>query len=484
MRILRDFLRNNEGYVTALTMVAMPLLLGFSLLVIDVGRGNNLHTDLQNAADSLALAGARELDGRADSITRANTALAALVKNRARFSNGGPAVIDQTQISTAYLNAIPPSDDTKIDATWIGAHQTTNGTAAAYLLVRSNPRAMTSLFPLPVGLTLSTLNFQAEAVATMSSAVCNTTPMFICNPYEAAGKSIVDAFAAGDLYSKELRLLKTSSAPGPGNFGLLDSVDGLSLRDAFAIGNAGLCYKSNGVTTKPGVTLGQVNVGLNVRFDVYAGTLNKSNTDPAYRPAMNVRKGAKNPNACNKVQSDDPTKAMGLPASADTDYDSVKGISKNTTWNRSGYWTLNHGTSLPTALQSASRYDVYKYELAHLLVGDKAGQKNGGETGTPHCVANTVTLTPDPDRRTFAAAVVNCTADAGKISGRTELKPSGFVRMFLISPVEKEDSQNNSVKDEDSSNEKPIHVEIVDVAGAGTGGTMDEFVRTESYLVR
>lgn len=495
MDSMRRFLHAEHGYVATLTLIALPFLVGLCLLIIDMSRGNNLHTDLQNAVDGLALAGARELDGRAGAIADANDALADYVKNSARFSDGGEAIIDETQVSAIYLDEIPATDDDPIDQDWIDEHQTNIDADAAYLLVRSTPRQMTTLFPVPVGWDKDTITFQAEAVATMSTAVCDIVPMFICNPFESGGKSIEKAFADGDVYSKEFRLLKTDAAPGPGNFGLLDAPDNLSLRDAFAKGTAGRCYSSKSVTTKTGVTLGQVNVGINVRFNIYAGNFgsgqNAVNSNPDYRPAVNVRKGAKNPNQCNKAQTEtDTTKAMGLPFSADVDFDSAKGVSKNTVWNRTGYWALNHpGRAFPTSeLGSASRYDMYKYEISHGLLGDKAGNKNNGETGIPStqpgCVATTVPLTEDPDRRTIAAAVVNCTADAGKISGKTALKPDAFVRMFLISPVEKENSQNSNVKDEDPGNEKPIHVEIVDVTGPAGNGTMDDFVRDESYLVR
>lgn len=89
-RVVRRFWNDHRGYVIALTLIAMPMLLGFSLLVIDVGRSSNLHTDLQNAVDAMALAGARELDGRDDAISRAQTAIEKIA-NSAAFSGAGSA---------------------------------------------------------------------------------------------------------------------------------------------------------------------------------------------------------------------------------------------------------------------------------------------------------------------------------------------------------------------------------------------------------
>ncbi|WP_031195667.1 TadE/TadG family type IV pilus assembly protein [Mesorhizobium sp. L103C119B0] len=486
-RKIFDLLFDDRGYVTALTLISMPMLLGLSLLIIDVSRGNNLHTDLQNAVDGLALAGARELNGAPDAITRANAAIADLVKNQARFSNGGPITMDQTKVSVAYLTTIPPTDDTSINAAWIATNGTTDGTAAAYVLVRSTPRAMTSLFPLPVGLATQTLNFQAEAVATYTAAACDVTPMFICNPFEAQNLSMQQAYAQGLTYSRELQVLKTDSTPGPGNFGLLDT--DIPLKDAFAKGASGQCYTKKSVVTKTGVTFGQVNVGLNVRFDIYAGSLGSAKSDPLYRPATNVRKGAKfttGSSGCGKVDSDVPTKAMGFgPGTYPTP---SLGISTNGSWDRAGYWSLNHvSTPFPAALQNASRYDVYRYEIAHNLVADRAGNKGSGENGVPRCyTADPATLSDKPDRRTIFAAVVNCGdfSDSTKhttISGKTTLKPDAFVSMFLTNPVEKQD---NSKEDDTTASEKPIRLEIVDVTGQGGSGTLDQFLREEAQLVR
>ena len=126
-RVIRRFWNDHRGYVIALTLIAMPMLLGFSLLIIDVGRSSNLHTDLQNAVDAMALAGARELDGRDDAISRAQTAIEKIA-NSAAFSGGGAGMSLGSHITVAYdagndagstvtvlfLKSIPANDDTPI----------------------------------------------------------------------------------------------------------------------------------------------------------------------------------------------------------------------------------------------------------------------------------------------------------------------------------------------------------------------------------
>ena len=67
---MKLFWRDESGYVLVFSLIALPALLALGLIIVDVGRGNNAHSDLQAAADAVALAGGRELDGGADAIER------------------------------------------------------------------------------------------------------------------------------------------------------------------------------------------------------------------------------------------------------------------------------------------------------------------------------------------------------------------------------------------------------------------------------
>src|SRR5580692_12116820 len=68
---------------TVLPYVAMMLavIIGLSALALDASRLMSVQTQLQNAADALALAGAAELDRRPDSIIRAEAAIRNLIAN-------------------------------------------------------------------------------------------------------------------------------------------------------------------------------------------------------------------------------------------------------------------------------------------------------------------------------------------------------------------------------------------------------------------
>lgn len=63
--------RRQQGIFTVFTALALVVILGFAGLAIDTSRAMVVRAELQNAADSCALAASLELNGLSDSITRA-----------------------------------------------------------------------------------------------------------------------------------------------------------------------------------------------------------------------------------------------------------------------------------------------------------------------------------------------------------------------------------------------------------------------------
>src|ERR1700722_1679339 len=57
--------RDTDGLMVPYVAVMLPVLVGFALLALDGSRRMSLQTQMQAAADSLALAGARELNKQA-----------------------------------------------------------------------------------------------------------------------------------------------------------------------------------------------------------------------------------------------------------------------------------------------------------------------------------------------------------------------------------------------------------------------------------
>src|SRR5689334_7831595 len=68
------FLRDTRGIAALHIALSSTLLFGATALAFDLGRVMSLQSELQSAADSAALAGAAELDGQTNAITRAKAA--------------------------------------------------------------------------------------------------------------------------------------------------------------------------------------------------------------------------------------------------------------------------------------------------------------------------------------------------------------------------------------------------------------------------
>ena len=77
----RRLARDESGAALIYVSIALTVLMGLAALVVDGSRLFTLHTELQSAADAIALAGAAELDTGAGAIDRAETAMANLVQN-------------------------------------------------------------------------------------------------------------------------------------------------------------------------------------------------------------------------------------------------------------------------------------------------------------------------------------------------------------------------------------------------------------------
>ena len=530
LKAIKGFWDDKRGYVIALTLISMPLLLGFSLLVIDVGRTGNLHTDLQNAADAMALAGARELDGRDDAIDRADAAIEALA-NSAAFGGGGTGMslgsyITVTYdagndagstVTVTYLKEIPASDDDPIDPSMV----TTDPHEASYARVVVKPQAMTTIFPVPVGFNRDTINVAAEAVAVYRASACDVTPIYICNPFENPGGGDAEAatdllhtnFANGNLYGRQIEFHNdndTGSTPGPGNFGFLAVGDNgaSALAEALAIGKPGMCYKQNDLTTEPGVMKGPVESGVNTRFGLYGGSFSNNDKNPLYRPAPNVRMAQdQSGNAC-KSYSQATNAYDAVPLGYGATMQDIPGgggrIATGNNWNLDLYWDISHSGNKPSPLKSnpsytppaapsgsiaahsssypggstpagvqPSAYDVYNYEIGNpSLLGDEAPN---GETGIPQCHKN-YNLADYPDstygnRREIFAAIINC-ADQNLKGRKEDVKAVAFARMFLVQPVLTVGNSSRMV------------LETVDITGQGGRGTLDEFLREEAELVR
>ncbi len=457
------FIADEAGAVLPMVTVLLVVLIGFATLAVDLSRLLDLQTQLQKAADAFALAGAAELDGSPDAITRADAAIDTLMNGQNKSIWGGGAV---TVASRTYHATLPATDDTAMGGGGAAAGD------ARYVEVTVAPVTINTFLPAMLfGAATNTMTTSATAVAGFTQALCKTTPMFICNPYEGQNPGIYDEANIGKMF-----VLKTgpggTDAYSAGNYGFL-SVDGSGakvLKDALAANDSGACFWQEGVTTEPG-DIASASDALNVRFDIYEGSA-KSYKDADHPPAPNVRKGClpdkgTAADTCgqdyDKVDSkycqngnQEPYNsaaadlAKGLPP--DASYDTSTGLG-NGVWDLTQYWSINHNGTTPP--EFSTRYDAYAYEIDNNLLGDysaaatspppadrspgifdaNAAQAVKGESGAPNCNKNP----GGKDRRIIYVAVIDCTSVGLKGGKNTGVRVKAFAKFFLLKPVTKTD---------------------------------------------
>src|SRR4051812_30122227 len=95
-RLGKRAVEDDSGAVLVWFALTIPVIIGMFALSLDLGRLTTMDTELKSVADAAALAAAIQLDGKADSISRANAA-AFQVVNGAKFAQsyaggGGPLI--------------------------------------------------------------------------------------------------------------------------------------------------------------------------------------------------------------------------------------------------------------------------------------------------------------------------------------------------------------------------------------------------------
>ena len=454
----RRFGAAQRGAVLAYVTVSLPVLIGFSLLAVDAARLGNLSTALQKGADALALAGAAELDRKPDAIDRAIKAIDELVQNQHKFAVASPATV--TVESRRFLKSLPANDVSAIDS----SHETSDPALARFVEVTVVTQTLNTILPASFIGGVNSVSTTARAVAGFDAAVCQFTPMFMCNPFEGSETSIFEAIADPTIRGRQIVLRKnggTSSQYSPGNYGFLQPPGGEkgadALREMLALVRPPTCFVQNGVRLRPGF-IGSADQGLNVRFDMYDGPMNSNKNNPNFRPALNVRKGYgyKGNNACTASLTP-PNK--GFPDDncfASNSCPHMGGRMGDGVWDIDGYKTANNLGGIPYSnANRASRYAVYRYEIDNGLVNTAS---QGGEVGEPQCYSGGG-LSDDPDRRLLYMAVLDCQShnieENNSGSSGPPVPVTAFVKMFLTRPVSQGPDQD-------------IYGELVDVVEPGT----------------
>jgi Flp pilus assembly protein TadG len=454
----KRFWADHDGAVLPYVAIMLIAIIGLAALAIDGSRLMSVQTQLQNAADALALAGAAELDRKPDSIIRARAAIDNLITNPV----AGAGVGQIAQVSNVeFLQSLPVSEDLPIT----DANLTADPTLAAYVQVSVKPVSMLTLFPASLLSGRQIISVGAQAVGGYDQVVCNVTPLYVCNPFEAPGMTYYQAsqalVEASENTASQHQLIRlagsqfNNGAYTPGTMGYVAPDTGslpvascgpgagYGVPQALAASQVRACFRLSAVNLLPSEDQPAMD-GLNTRFDIYA---NGFSACRIYAPDQNVRKGFitfGNANWCNAQPASpswpipDPT-ATALPVDqnmirANGTFDTSIALG-NGTWNCAAYWSVAHavgpGQNSPppgcTAAATISRYSVYQYEMNFL--NDRS---LSAETGAPECAPP-----GENNRRVVVAAIVNCSSSPVPMHTDAQAVPvAAFGRFFLVLPAE------------------------------------------------
>lgn len=503
---MRAFPKAEEGAVLVLFAILFAVMLGMIALAFDTGKIATNQSELQSYADNVALAAAGELDGEDGAIARATAAASELIGDIQTFGDGG-ALLDVADYTLTFLSDLP-ADDTADTSGFI----TTSSADAVYAQVVITPRRVATpiaaAFAAITGQTAIDASVGATAIAGFTAYVCDVPVLMFCLPSPS--------YAADDHVGSTILLRSGGNGTqwGPGDFGFLDPSDvgvdpngpcaglsGVQLDTCLiaASGNLLQCVRTSGVDIEPGQKVGIENAVFNTRFDIYTGTMNNKRNNPHYAPAPHVISGFEVPTNGNQCVGNNPSAGDTMAFPPDDCFGSAAGCTTgegrfgDTIWDdgRAAYFETNYGKKNADGTfetdengnvvlnemgqkvmdelgsnTTPTRYQLYKAEIAAAGGGDPDTWSDiltdRLETGRPQC--SQAEPNPNPERRTFVAAGINCDPANGgtAIAGAAKnVKPKEFVRVFLTAPVG------------DSTVSPPVFdlwVEIVESVGGPGGG--------------
>ncbi len=479
----RSLARDRGGAAGVYVAMISAVMVGMVGLTIDLGRLWTLNTEAQDAADAAALAAASQLDGTATATTRAYNAAQAstgLVTNAQALSSAGAGNVSIQTVD--FLAALPASDTTAI----AGANILCSGTGctAAQSAQVHFVRVTTQLVPhqnwflVAVGAPVNSAT-SAAAVAGNTPVMCQSTPVFICNPQEADPPTGQGSGAGFDITMWQGKQLLLTQGGGttwqPGNYGLLDvpncgGATSCLAQELASTPSGASCIST--VSSKTG-NVTPVNAAINTRFDIWfpPGFKNPSNVPASQLPAADVIKGLVPGTLGNgKVDCSSfvppPGLVQALPR--DNSFSGQNSSFGNGQWNCAGYMAVNHpsvslsgnfawcgaSTDATANFPSQSRFNLYKEELGlnspTIGIPNNSTKSPAGEDGQipeqPNACATSTWSPPagcsgnDPDlctianRRLLWFAVIDCRANS--FSGSSPpIIPIAFVKGFITEPV-------------------------------------------------
>ena len=436
--LFRSWARDQRGVVGPAYAVGILALVAVAGVGFDYGRMASLDSELQNAADQGALAGATQLDGQAGACGRAAAAVSGYVQNHTRVATDNLAPLVTFVAPGTDCSVVTDTASGSFIKFWKDKEKTTladagDDSTAHFIEVSVDARSVNyALTPL-VGAISSGLMHSA-AMAGLGTAICRSPPVMMCNPDEPVGNTnTLLEFQADSFRGVGIRLI-ANDAYTPGSFGFLNTgLNGASNLLAALGWNTppGDCIASDGVEIKNGMNTSVLD-GISARFDVpgsgqYCPTVN--GVTGACHPSVNSRKDLVRGSQCNnatawsenastssnfQTRNYRPVTAAVLPS---TTTPQIMGYARdlchafanvgncNTTnggkserigtgdWDINAYWRSNYGGARYSGQVDASygpqpkgyptRYEVYRWEADHIVKNDgRVPTIINGQSGT------------------------------------------------------------------------------------------------------
>lgn len=292
------FKSRQQGAVAIIVALSLVALVGMLGLVLDLGHLYVTKTELQNAADSAALSGAKELNGSLAGINNAiNRAIEAAGRNKYNL-NSQALVITSSNIRVGTC----PSAGCMVPVTSI----TTNALAAdkTFLEVNTGSHGLGTWFAQVMSSAHS--NLATSAVAVAGKYVANITPIAICRMPDPGTTPNEFGYERGVSYQ-----VSNANPIGPGTMfwidpesnapGVCPVINTNDTRPYICAGRTAYTPVVGGtVNTNPGISTPQL-ASLDSRFDDFAP---QGACDPTIAPPdTNIREFRFNATGTGTAQS-------------------------------------------------------------------------------------------------------------------------------------------------------------------------------------
>lgn len=267
--------KGERGSILAISAIGMLSVLLAVGLGVDISHFYLVKTELQNAADASALAGASAINSAPSGIIEGTTR-AVKAMNYYEFNNTGVAFPRSNVLWAVNLDGPYMSEEAAA----------TEAQAPTIRFVKvTTPDS-------PVGVSFAAMvlgaskNLSATATAGLSiplNVYCDFIPLSVLIDNDATN------LVPGQTYTIRAG---TGDSPSPGDYQILSVAGPGGVDVGFGIGSGvDACAKPGDtyeVDCKPGLTAGKVRTGLNSRFDDYGGSQLEPTNEP---PDTNIKEG-------------------------------------------------------------------------------------------------------------------------------------------------------------------------------------------------